>query len=68
MDIDELESPGTFVDFSWRSLDPEEEDLLPLEKAFALFTDAPRHALTGAILWPAPQPASRVLERRDSTD
>jgi len=48
--IDELESPGTFVDFSWRSIDRDEEGLMPLAVAFALFTNAPRHAVTGAII------------------
>jgi hypothetical protein len=53
MEVDELESPGTFVDFSWQSFDFEEDEPLPLDVAFALFTSAPRHELTGAILWPA---------------
>ena len=67
MELDDLESQGTFIDFSWHSYD--EDGFLPLETAFALFTSGPRHALTGAVLWqPAMQPTYGHETREDNSD
>jgi len=66
--IDELESPGTFVDFSWRSIDRDEEGPMPLAVAFALFTNAPRHAVTGAIIWPPARQAPLQEKPDDNKD
>ena len=65
MELDELESRGTFIDFSWHDFD--EDGFLPLETAFTLFTSGPRHALTGAVLWQAAAQSGRIQEKRDET-
>ena len=65
MELDELESQGTFIDFSWYSFD--DDGYLPLETAFMLFTNGPRHALTGAVLWPVAIQTALSQEKRDDT-
>ncbi len=65
MELDELESQGTFIDFSWYSFD--DDGFLPLETAFKLFTNGPRHAITGELIWPVATQTALNQERYEET-
>lgn len=64
MELDDLATQGTFIDFSWQSF--EDEGPLTLEAAFALFSHPSRFAATDTAP-PLGLQMAMATEKRDVT-